>query len=182
MQASPPREVPIGLLAATVRRHVRRLIEQRVTPLGLSVQQFWFVVNIAERPSGSQCELAERVRVDEAVASRVIRSLAARGLVRAARDQADRRRVTLSLTPEGERLAARLLPIAAEVRAAVDAPLSPTERAASRAALLKIVTHLRTLLEPPAAPPDPTEISHAQARPRRGARRPAPARRVSQGR
>ena len=182
MQRSPPREVPIGLLAAAVRRHVRRLIEQRVAPLGLSIQQFWFVVNIAERPFGSQCELAERVRVDEAIASRVIRSLVARGLVRAVRDEADRRRVTLALTAEGERLSASLLPIAAEVRGAVDAPLSPAERAASRAALLKIVAHLRSLLDATAARPAPTEISHAQARPRRGPRRPAPARRLSQGR
>lgn len=182
MQPSSPRDVPIGLLAAAVRRHVRRLIEQRVAPLGLSIQEFWFVVNIAERPFGSQCELAERVRVDEAIVSRVIRSLTARGLVRAVRDEADRRRVTLALTAQGERLAERLLPIAAEVRAAVDAPLSPAERAASRAALLKIDTHLRSLLDAPLARTASPEVSHAQARPRRGARRPAPARRLSEGR
>ncbi len=182
MQPSPPREVPLGLLAAAIRRCVRQLIERRVTPLGLSIQQFWFLVGIAERPCGSQCELATQLRVDETVASRVIRSLVARGLARAVRDEADRRRILLGLTPEGERLVARLLPIAREVRAVVDAPLSADERAAARAALLKILSHLRSLVDAPAARPGPTEVTHAQARSRRGARRAAPARRLSQGR
>lgn len=182
MQPSPPREVPIGLLAAALRRSVGQLIERRVAPLGVSLQQFWFLVGLAERPCGSQCELATQLRVDETVASRVIRSLTARGLARAVRDEADRRRVHLCLTPEGERLVARLLPIAHEVRAIVDAPLSPAERAAARDALVKIVSHLRSLVDGPAARPEPTEVSHAQARPRRGARRAAPARRLSQGR
>lgn len=180
MQPSPPREVPIGLLAAAVRRGVRQLIERRVGPLGLSIQQFWLLIGIAERPCGSQCELAAQLRVDETVASRVIRSLVARGLVRAVRDQADRRRVTLGLAPAGDRMVARLLPIAREVRAAVDAPLSPAERAAARAALLKVATHLRSLSDAPAG--RPTEVPREEARPRRGARRPAPARRVSEGR
>lgn len=183
MQASPPRQVSLGLLAAAVRRGVRALVERRVAPLGLSIQQFWFLVGIAERPRGAQRELAAQLRVDEAVASRVVRTLAARGLVRAVRDEADRRRVTLSLTPAGEGLAARLLPIAREVRNVVDAPLTAAERAAARAALLKIVSHLRSLVEAPADGPRAPEVPREEARPRRRPRRAAaPGRRVSQGR
>jgi DNA-binding MarR family transcriptional regulator len=181
VQRSPPAQVPIGLLAAAVRSGVRQLVERRAAPLGLSTQQFWFVVAIAERRHGAQCELAARLRVDAAVTSRIVRTLVSRGLVRAVRDEADRRRVHLALTPAGERMAARLLPVAREVRAAVDAPLSEAERSAARAALLKIVSHLRSLAEATAGRSSPVEVSREQARTRRGARRAAPARRVSQG-
>jgi DNA-binding MarR family transcriptional regulator len=142
MQAPPPPEEPIALLIAAVRRGVRELVAVRLAPHGLSSQQFWVLVGIAEHPCHSQAELAARLRIDEAIACRVIRALLGRGLVAALRDAEDRRRVQLGLTAEGKRLARALLPIATEVRAAVDAPLTAAERAITRAALRKIVAGL----------------------------------------
>ncbi|BDG01256.1 MarR family winged helix-turn-helix transcriptional regulator [Anaeromyxobacter oryzae] len=154
MKPSPPPAEPIGLLAAAVRQGVRQLVESRIGALDLSSRQFWVLVGIAERCCRSQAELAARLRIDEATACRVTRTLVARGLVEAVRDASDRRRVQLALTREGDRLAARLLPLAREVRAAVDAPLSPAEREATRAALVKIVAALQRLsASDPAAPP-----------------------------
>ncbi len=145
LKRSPPAEEPIGLLAAAVRSGVRQLLMSRIDPLGVSMQQFWVLVGIAEHPCHSQAELAARLRVDEATACRVIRTLAARRWVQATRAASDRRRVQLELTTEGERLVRTLLPVARQVRTAVESALTPQERAATRAALVKILSALERL-------------------------------------
>lgn len=145
--ASPPADEPIGLLAAAIRSAVRRFVESRTEPLGLSTQEFWFLVGISEHPAHSQAELAARLRQDEATACRAIRGLASRRLVRTERDPDDRRRVRIALSAEGERLVRALLPIAAQVRSAVDASLAPAERERTRASLLKILAALDRIRE-----------------------------------
>jgi DNA-binding MarR family transcriptional regulator len=144
---------PIGLLAAAVRRRVKQLVLSRVEPLGLSLQQFWILVGIAECPGGSQCEIAGAHLIDEPSASRVVRTLITRGWVRTVRDEPDRRRVRVELTPAGRKVATGLLPIARSVREAIDAPLGPEERERTCLALGKIVAHLEALaLAAPRAP------------------------------
>lgn len=138
---------PIGLLASLVSRAVRQLLAAQIEPLGLSTQQFWTIVAVAEENTGSQTELATRLRVDEATACRVVRSLGDAGLVAAVRDPEDRRRVRLELAPRGEALARRLVPMAREIRGIIDAALTPEERAATRAALAKVLARLNTLIQ-----------------------------------
>ncbi len=141
----PPDEEPLGLLVAAIRRSVRQLLMSRIGARGLSMQQFWLLVGIAEHPCHSQAELAARFRVDEATACRVIRTLCARRWIRTSRDERDRRRVQLALTAEGLRLAQTLLPVAREVRSAVESALAPEERAAIRAGLVKVLGALERL-------------------------------------
>ncbi len=165
---SVPGEEPIGLLVAAVRSGLRQLLLARIAPLGLSVQQFWLLVGIAEHPCHSQAELAARLRVDEATASRVVRTLAGRRWVRASRDEADRRRVRLELTAAGEKLAGSLLPVAGEIRGAVDSALTSAERAATRAALVKILSAVHDRAPRPdaaIAPPRPRAPARPRARP-----------------
>jgi DNA-binding MarR family transcriptional regulator len=137
-----PRPEPIGLLVAAVRRGVRRLVEGRVAGHGLSATQFWTLVAIAEHPGLTQAELAAAVRSDEPTVSRAIRALRMRRLVQAVRPPDDRRCVEIALAPGGAAIASQLLAVATEVRQAVEAPLSPRERDATRIALLKIVAAL----------------------------------------
>ncbi len=146
-------EQPIGLLASQINRSVRQLVAAQVEPLGLSTQQFWTIVAVAEETTSSQAELAGRLRVDEATACRVVRSLADAELLSAVRDPDDRRRVRLELTPRGEALARRLVPVAREIRTAIDSALTPEERAATRAGLVKVLLRLTSLTE--AAPSGP---------------------------
>jgi len=145
VKGSPPDGEPLGLLVGAVRRSVRHLLMSRIGARGLSMQQFWLLVGIAEHPCHSQAELAARFRVDEATACRVIRTLSARRWIRTSRDESDRRRVQLALTAQGERLAESLLPVAREVRSAVESALVPEERAAIRAGLVKILAALERL-------------------------------------
>ncbi len=156
---------PIGFLASQVVRAIRQLVAAQVEPLGLSTQQFWTIVAIAEHASGSQCELAERMRVDEATACRVLRTLGDAGLTTAIRDPGDRRRVRLELSPRGEALARRLVPVAHDIRNAIDTSISPGERAAVQAALGKVLARLSSLIEsaPQGTPPPGSGVPRRRA-------------------
>ena len=134
---------PLGLLVAAIRRAVKAMVTRRVGPLGLTPLQFWVLVGALEAPGTSQAELARRLRCDEPSVSRVVAALSRRGWLRASRHQGDRRRVMLALEPAGRALARRLAPIAAEVRAEVEAPLDPAEREQVRKALARIAGHLQ---------------------------------------
>jgi MarR family transcriptional regulator, organic hydroperoxide resistance regulator len=140
MQASVE---PLGLLVAAIRRAVKAMVTRRVEPLGLAPLQFWVLVGALEAPGASQAELARRLRCDEPSVSRVVASLARRGWLRASRHQEDRRRVMLALTRSDRTLARRLAPIAAEVRAEVEAPLAAAEREQVRQALARVASHLQ---------------------------------------
>lgn len=134
---------PLGLLVASIRRAVKAMVTQRVGPLGLTPLQFWVLVGALEAPGSSQAELARRLRCDEPSVSRVVAALSRRGWLRASRQEGDRRRVMLALKPAGQALARRLAPIAAEVRAEVEAPLAPAEREQIRQALARVASHLQ---------------------------------------
>jgi DNA-binding MarR family transcriptional regulator len=166
---SAPSSPPIGLLASQVVRSVRQLVTAQVEPLGLNSQQFWSLVAIAEQTSASQAELAARLRVDEATTCRVVRTLGDAALVAAVRDPEDRRRVRLELTPEGAALARRLLPVVREIRGAIENALTPDEREATRAGLIKVLARLGALVEARGAqaPAPATPRRSAPARPAR---------------
>jgi DNA-binding MarR family transcriptional regulator len=136
---------PVGLLVAAIRRSVKAMVLRRVEPLGLAPLQFWLLVGAMEAPGGSQADLARRLRLDEPSVSRAVAALARKGLLKAQRDQADRRRVLLALTPAGRTMASTLAPIAAEVRGAVESPLAPEERELVRQALVRVASHLKEL-------------------------------------
>jgi DNA-binding MarR family transcriptional regulator len=137
----------LGVLIAAARRRIKQVVLARVSHAQLTAQQFWTLVAVGEHPGISQARIAARVRADAPSVSRALSSLHARGLVRTQADEADRRRTCVFLTPAGKRLVAQLAPIAAEVREAVVAGMSPGEIAALRAGLERIVANLDRLAE-----------------------------------
>jgi DNA-binding MarR family transcriptional regulator len=162
-----------------VAHSVRQLVAAHAEPLGITTQQFWALVSVAEETVPSQAELAARLRVDEATACRTVRALGDAGLVRSARDPDDRRRVRLELAPAGEALARRLLPVAHRIRGAIDAALTAEERSTTRIALGKVVARLGVLIEE-----GPASVRPAERAPGVPARRPqgTPARAHSRSR
>jgi DNA-binding MarR family transcriptional regulator len=136
------KQEPIGLLVAVVRRRIRQVTTALVREHGLSPQQFWTVVAIARGGELSLRELAERRRMDEPTACRVVDTLVRRRLVRSSPDPGDRRRSRLTLTSSGRAMAEELLPTAEEIAATVERGLSETERAAVVAGLKKVIANL----------------------------------------
>jgi DNA-binding MarR family transcriptional regulator len=138
----PDQEVHVGALLASVRRRIRQVVRAEAGGHRLSGQQFWVLVGIDEAGPLSLGTLAERLRMDQPTASRVVASLTKRRLVRMAEDPGDRRRLLIDTSPEGAELAGRVRPVARELREAVVAGFSPAELAALRGALQKIVGNL----------------------------------------
>jgi len=141
-QAFSPDEEPIGLLAGALRRRIRELVASKVERFHLTAQQFWTLVAVSELSAPRLLDVAARQRMDMPTASRVMKALAERGLVRDVGAREDRRRSCYALTAPGKRLAARLLPVAAEVRNAVAEALTPAEARAVRRGLRKAIAHL----------------------------------------
>jgi DNA-binding MarR family transcriptional regulator len=131
-----------GLLIGAARRRIRQAITARVRAHGLSSQQFWVLVSIQTHPGSSLTELANRQRLDQPTASRVVLALTKRKLVRAAGHPEDRRRLQLWITPSGASLARKLVAIAEEVRSAVVEGMSPEELEALRAGLRKVIENM----------------------------------------
>ncbi len=135
-------EEPVGVLLAAVRRRLRQVVHAEAGGHRLSPQQFWALVGIAEGAALSLGALAERLRIDQPTASRVVASLTRRGLLRMAEDPHDRRRLLIETTAGGAELAARIRPVARDLREGLVAGFSAPELAAFRGALKKILGNL----------------------------------------
>jgi DNA-binding MarR family transcriptional regulator len=131
-----------GLLIGAARRRIRQAVTACARPHDLSSQQFWVLVAIRAHQGFSLSELADRQRLDQPTASRVVLALSRRKLVRAEGDPEDRRRLRLWLTPQGSSLAAELTDIANAVRAAVVEGMTASELDALRAGLYRVIENM----------------------------------------
>src|SRR5438876_8446059 len=132
----------VGLLIGAARRRIRQAVSAQARRYGLSAQDFWVLIAAREIPEASLGALAERQRLELPTASRVVASLARRGLLKLTADATDRRRARISLTARGEKLSAELQRVGQEVRAAVIAGMSPAEQDALRSSLRKVMSNL----------------------------------------
>lgn len=102
--------------AQDVLDSIRRLVQElRVadreaeSQLGLSGAQLFVLKRLGEKPAMSVNELAERTCTHQSSVSVVVHRLVEKQLVKREEAQSDRRRMELSLTPEGRKLLARSL-------------------------------------------------------------------------
>ncbi len=135
----------LGLLIAATRRGMKQAVSTLIADEGVSHQQFWTLVAVAEQPQISLGAMAERRHMDQPTASRVVFGLRQRGLVRSSVDPSDRRSIRLALTPAGRALAVRLRPVAARIRNTVDGSLTSAEREAVASGLSKVLAALDRL-------------------------------------
>ncbi len=140
-----PRQEPIGLLLASVRRRQRQAVEMRVRDLKLSTQQFWLLVTLCEQQGASLADILAALPMDQPTASRVVAAVCRRRLVRIRNDPKDRRRRLMTLTARGQAYATRCLTVAAQVRGAIVAGFSADEITTFRGWLRRIVTNLDEL-------------------------------------
>jgi DNA-binding MarR family transcriptional regulator len=93
----------------------------------LTPPQFATLAKLAEVGDTSQNQLGALVAMDAATIKGVVDRLKARGFVTLAKHEDDKRRLVVSLTPEGRAAVKRLLPLAAAITAETIAPLSARE-------------------------------------------------------
>lgn len=147
-----PKQEPIGLLLASVRKRQRQAVEMRVRDLKLSTQQFWLLVALCERQGASLADILAALPMDQPTASRVVAAVCRRKLVHIQNDPKDRRRRLMRLTPKGKEFAERCMTVATQVRGAIVDRFSPDEIATLRGWLRRIVENLDELDR--TSPPD----------------------------
>ena len=117
------------LLRRAYQRHTA-LFQHYIPDSQLTVAQF--VVLCALRDHGG-CSLSEIVKatvIDQATIRGVIERLKSRDLLQVELDALDRRKVSISLTPEGARMIAEMEPYAQAISEQTFGSLNPAERVA----------------------------------------------------
>ncbi|HBU11259.1 MAG TPA: MarR family transcriptional regulator [Clostridiales bacterium] len=106
-------------------------------PLGLTYTQYIAMMVLWERKQAGVKELGEYLYLDSGTLTPLLKRLEAKGFVRRARSPQDERSVTISLTPEGERLKERAAAIPAQLGGCL--PLSQEEAMALYRLLYKLL-------------------------------------------
>ena len=112
-----------------LRRELRRVYDRELAPAGLSLAYAHPLVLIAEHPTMSQRELAERLEIEGPTLVRLLHQLGAMGLVKREQNPNDHRANTLHLTAAGRATARRLRRAMDGVRARLLAGVSDHELA-----------------------------------------------------
>jgi MarR family transcriptional regulator for hemolysin len=131
----------IGSVSA-LRRELRRVYDRELAPTGLSLAYAHPLVLIAEHPTLSQRELAERLEIEGPTLVRLLHQLGAMGLVKREQNPNDHRANTLHLTPAGRTTAKRLRRAMDGVRARILSGVSDDELADA----LRVFDAVRTSL------------------------------------
>ena len=113
---------------------------------GLTLSMYRVLAALAEQGCPQRLgELAVRTSIETSTLSRLVAEMQRRGYVTRARPETDQRSLAVDLTPEGARLAVRLMPRAAHYEQVATGDLSPPDAAALKAALIQVYRNLDTL-------------------------------------
>jgi len=136
----------LGTLAAAVRRRLKHVVGARLTPYDLTIQQFWVMLVLLEQGPSSLHPLAQQVWMDDPTASRVVKAMVTRGLLRTQPDPKHGRRILISLTPSALPMAQELQNLAAEIKAGLVTGLTLDEQALVRKGLFTMIANLDDML------------------------------------
>ena len=125
-----------------VKSRMRQVAWRRLAPYGLSPQQYQLLMAIAERDGRCHGDLARGTWMDKPTASRILRTLQDRGLVRAEADPDHRRRILFHLQPEAEGLVQELQGFRRFMREGMEQGLEQDERAQLRGLLASVMDNL----------------------------------------
>jgi len=121
-----------GHLIRRLHQQSTQVFTQRTQAAGydLTPVQFAALDAIQAQPDTDQATVAEMIAYDRATIGGVIDRLEQKGWVKRIVSERDRRARELSLSPEGARIHAALLPIVQELQNEILGPLSEAERTA----------------------------------------------------
>jgi DNA-binding MarR family transcriptional regulator len=126
--ATTPEQVPMSTLLAGLGRDATARVRRALRPLGVGAQQFLVLKQIQALGQTSQAELADALGIDRSNLAAIAAELSDRDLVARTRDEDDRRRYVLRLSPAGERLLRRTDGAIAAAEDDLLAPLDPEQR------------------------------------------------------
>lgn len=103
----------IGILVKQVQSSLNRMIDQHVSPLGLTAMQWRPLVMIRYLNINTPAELSRQAHVDTGAMTRTLDRLEAKKFLTRQRCPEDRRVVKLELTETGQKVADQILPAVA---------------------------------------------------------------------
>ena len=128
-----------GQVGFVLRKAHQRHVSIFAANMGdLTPPQFAALAKLHEIGETSQNQLGSLIAMDAATVKGVIDRLKARGLVELSRHDVDKRRLLVSLTPQGRETVERLIPLAETITAETLAPLSRKEATT----LLKLLSRI----------------------------------------
>jgi len=131
-------EAQVGHLLRRAHQRHTAIFQENIGPSQLTPLQFAALVKLGDLGEVSQNQLGRLTAMDAATMQGVIQRLKARGLVARRPDPDDRRRLLLSLTPAGAAAVAEATARGFAITELTLTPLSPAERAAFIALLLRL--------------------------------------------
>ncbi|MDH5557305.1 MAG: MarR family transcriptional regulator [Alphaproteobacteria bacterium] len=134
VEKKPPREggdyvleEQIGYLLRRAHQRASAIFQETMTE-GLTPPQFAALVKVRDFGTVSQNRLGRSVAMDPATSQGVTQRLLAKNLISRKDDPEDRRRTLLSLTPEGEAMVERLIPLGKKITAETLETLKPEDQ------------------------------------------------------
>ncbi len=131
-----------GHLARLTFRAFARALEKRILPHGVTIGQWRFLRELWREDGITQRELSERLSMREPSTVGAVRSLESAGLVRRVRNEGDRRKIHIHLTPRARRLRLPLLRHVRGVNAIATAGIPPEDLEVTRRVLLQLMSNL----------------------------------------
>ncbi|HEX6956936.1 MAG TPA: MarR family transcriptional regulator [Ferrovibrio sp.] len=110
-----------------------RLYRDRLEPLGLTYPQYLVMLVLWEKDGLTVKAIGERLHLDSGTLTPMLKRMEQSGLISRARDAADERQVTISLTPGGRALEARVAAMQRDMACLL--PLKPQDLARLRTEL-----------------------------------------------
>lgn len=134
-------------MASAVRRRLKQVVGARLTPYGLTPQQFWVMLVLLEKGASSLHPLAQQVWMDDPTASRVVKAMVERGLLTTGPDPRHGRRILIEVAPQARAMALELQALALEIRSTLVAGLDEQTRALVRQGLQTMLGNLDGMLD-----------------------------------
>jgi DNA-binding MarR family transcriptional regulator len=128
-------------LAGQLAARATRLVAEALAADGLRRQHFLVLSALAERGAASQAALGRRLLIDRSEMHALLTDLEQHGHVARVRDQNDRRRMLVDLTPAGARALKTLDKRIQGAQDALLAPLPASERRELHRLLAQLVEH-----------------------------------------
>jgi DNA-binding MarR family transcriptional regulator len=140
--SSPWKTASLPHIVTAVKSRMRQVAWRRLAPYGISPQQYQLIMAVAEQDGRCQGDLAACTWMDKPTASRILRTLQNRGLVRAEPDPNHGKRILFHLEPEATALLKDLHGFRQYMRDRMEQGLDRAERAQLRDLLASVMDNL----------------------------------------
>jgi DNA-binding MarR family transcriptional regulator len=137
----------IGYLQKRAHHLMHEWIERRFAEHNCTLQQWVVLMHVRDGLTATVADLCRKLHHDSGAMTRLVDQLEERKLIKRQRNAEDRRVIELSLTPAGQALLGKLIPIACELLNATLQDFSSEEVKLMQSLLKKMINRLETMRE-----------------------------------